>query len=816
MIRNFVITTLRHFYRYKGYTLTNIFGLAIGLATCLLIFLYVQDELSYDKFFTNADNIYRLEPHWVGQGDDSHWAATQGSVLPEIEKSYPEVVSSVKIHKPYHPPVFTRGDKRFREKFTLYADSSFFNVFDYDIIHGDPATMLKGPGKIVLTRSAADRYFGIEDPVGKFLRIDTASYMVSGIVENTPQNSHLKFDILVSLDQMRKYWDGVDREGPATFYSYVRFADEKSARQVIKKYNDNIYTHLGMVVAGDSTNIPEDWEVSMIFNPITKIHLDGHAEKEISENSDRKYVVIFSTVAFFVLIIACFNYMNLATAKSTRRSREVGLRKVLGATRQNIFSQFIGESFTLTITSMLIALLITELALPEFNSFTDKSLQLNITQNPPLLILIIAIVIVVGILSGTYPSIFMARFSPIKSLKGNTMSSGGSGASLYLRRGLVFAQFAISIFLIIGILTVNRQLQYIRNKKLGFDKEQVVVLQMPDRAAIAKMDVMKHELLQNPNIINVTATSNIPGERIPFLTVRIPGNDREENNQAESEGDDTFTMRTWAGGYDFVETLGIEVSQGRTFSKDFGTDEQQGFIVNETAVRELNIENPVGHDFEYLYGLPEPKRGKIIGVVEDFHYASLHHEIEPLLIHIHPHYMRYLILKLNTGNLRKTMADIENAWNDHIPYLPMNARFLETSYDNLYRKEMSTGTILTIFTILAIVIAVLGLFGLASFVTSQRTREIGIRKVLGASIAGIIGNLSREFIILIALANVVAWIPAFIFLQDWLSGFSFRTSISIWIYVASAFISVFIAISTVGTKAWMAVRANPVDTLRAD
>ena len=816
MFRNIITTTLRHFYKYKGYTLTNIFGLAIGLSTCLLIFLYVQDELSYDRFFTDADNIYRLEPHWVGQGEDSHWAATQGSVLPEITRSYPEVVSSVKIHKPYHPPVFWRGDKRFREKHTLYADSSFFDVFDFRILQGDPVTMLKGSGKIVLSKSASQRYFGQEDPMGKFLRVDTVSYMIAGITEDTPRNSHLKYDILISLDHMRSQWDGVDRDGPATFYSYVKFADDHSAEQVIRKYNEHIYTHLGMVVAGDSTNVPEDWEVRMIFNPITGIHLNGHAEKEISHNSDRKYVVIFSAVALFVLIIACFNYMNLATAKSTRRSREVGLRKVLGATRKNIFSQFIGESFTLTFISMLIALFITELVLPEFNSFTDKQLRLDIFGNIPLFILIITIVIIVGFLSGSYPSVFMAGFSPLKTLKGNSMAAGGSKTSLYLRRGLVFAQFAISIFLIIGILSVNKQLQYIQNKKLGFDKEQVVVLEMPDRAAQAKMEVMKNELLKNKDIISVATTSNVPGERIPFLTVRIPGNENGGNNQAENEGDGAFTMRTWSAGFDFVETLGLEMQNGRSFSKDFGTDEQQAFIINETAVRELELENPVGHTFEYLYGLPEPKRGKIVGVVSDFHYASLHHEVEPLVIHIHPHYMRYLVVKVKTGDLRSTMAGIEATWNDHIPYLPINSRFLETSYDNLYRKEMSTGTILSVFTLLAIIIAVLGLFGLASFVTGQRTKEIGIRKVLGASLPGIIGNLSREFIILIALANLAAWVPAFLFIQNWLNGFSFRTNISIWIFAASAIISMLIAISTVGAKAWASVRANPVEALRAD
>ncbi len=816
MYKNIIKTALRHFVRYRGYTLTNIFGLAIGLATCILIFLYVQDELGYDRNFENAENIYRMEPHWTGQGEDSHWAATQGSTLPGIMKSYPEVESGVKFHHPYNPIIFRYDDQRFAEKNVLYADSAFLDVFNYDVISGDARHMLSGPGKIVLTRSTARRYFGDTEPVGKLLRVDDRSYAVSGIIQDPPRNSHLQFDLLISLDDMRSYWPGVDRDGPATFYSYVKFADQETARQVQKKYNDNIYTHLGMVVAGDSSNMPQEWTTEMIFRPITKIHLYGHAEKEISSNSDVSYVIMFAAVALFVLIIACFNYMNLATAKSTRRSREVGLRKVLGATRQHIFSQFMGESFAMVVLSMILALLLVDLSLPEFNRFTDKALSLDLLHNIPLMVLIVVIVIAVGFLSGTYPSVFMSRFSPIKSLKSNSLTASSTKTSLYLRRGLVLAQFTISIFLIIGILTVNKQLRYIQNKNLGFDKEQVLVLHLPDRSAKNKIEVMKNELLQNSGISSVAAASDVPGERIPFFTVRVPGNNSERHEQTEENADDSFTMRTWSVGYDFVKTLGLELVDGRAFSKDYGTDEQNAFIVNEAAVRELNLKPAVGHDFEYLYNMPEPKRGKIIGVVRDFHFASLHHEVEPVVIHIFPHYVRYLLVKLNTSQIQKTMADIEAVWNDHIPYLPIDSFFLDASYDNLYRKEMNTGTILGIFTILAIIIAVLGLFGLASYITEQRTKEIGIRKVLGASIPGIISNLSREFVILIAMANLLAWIPAFLFLNDWLDTFRFRTSISIWIFVISALISLLIAVFTVSAKAYSSARANPVKSLRAD
>ncbi len=712
--------------------------------------------------------------------------------------------------------IFHYDDQRYAERKVLFADSTFLEVFDYHVIEGDALKMLSGPGKVVLTQSTAKRYFAELPPLGRMLRVNDRSYAVSGIVQDPPRNSHLQFNLLISLDDMRSTWPGVDREGPATFYSYIKFADRESARKVEKKYNENIYTHLGYVIGGDSSNMPVEWTARMIFRPITDIHLYGHAEKELSTNSDVSYVFMFSAVALFVLIIACFNYMNLATAKSTRRSREVGLRKVLGATRQHVFRQFMGESFTLVVLSMILALIIVDISLPEFNHFADKQLMLDLTGNTPLLILIGMIVLLVGFLSGTYPSVFMSRFNPIKSLKSNSLTSSGTKTSLYLRRGLVVAQFTISIFLIIGILTVNKQLSYIQNKNLGFDKEQVLVLRLPDRAAQAKVEVMKNELLQHSDIKSVVVASNVPGERIPFLSVRVPGDESERREQTEENADDAFTMRTWSVGYDFLETLGLELADGRDFSKNYGTDEQSAFIINEAAVASLGLDNPVGHDFEYLYGLPEPKRGKIIGVVKDFHYASLHHEVEPLVIHFNDHYLRYLLVKLNTGSVQKTMAGITEVWADHIPYLPIDSFFLDASYDNLYRKEMNTGTILGIFTVMAIIIAVLGLFGLASYITEQRTKEIGIRKVLGATIPGIIQNLSREFVILVALANVLAWVPAFLFMNDWLNTFRFRTEISIWIFVISAVISISIAVFTVSAKAFNSASANPVKALRAD
>jgi len=814
MLKNIIKLTFRHFIRYKGYSLTNIFGLAVGLATCIVIFLYVQDELSYDRQFDNAENIYRLEPHWVGQGEDSHWAATEGFLLPEITKSYPEIVSGVKISLPYNPYIFRYGEKRFAEKKVLIVDSLFLEVFNYRVIAGNPAEMLTGTGKLVLTETTSKKYFGNENPIGKTLKVDEGSYSVAGIIADPPVNSHLSFDLLIPLDDLRTRWPGADKPGPSVFYTYIKLPDKETARRVQKKFNENLFTHYGMVVGTDSTNMPKDYFGEMIFQPVTDIHLYGHAEKEIGSNSDIRYVTIFSAVAIFVLFIACFNYMNLATAKSARRSREVGLRKVMGATKRDIFYQFMGESFSFAHISMLLAFLIIELTLPEFNRFMGKNLNMNFFDNPPLILLIAAIILVVGLLSGTYPSLFMSKFNPIEALKSNAFARGANQTSLYLRRGLVVAQFAISIFLIIGVLSVNRQLNFIQKKNLGFDKNQVLVIQIPDRTTSEKLEVLKNELLQNPGIVSVAGSSDIPGKRIPFLAVRLPLDEDLKNKKSENEEDDAITMRTWSAGFDLVKTLGFEIVEGRDFSKEFSTDPEAAFLLNEAAVRELEIKNPVGHDFEYLYNLKAPKKGKIIGVVKDFNYASLHNEVEPLMIHLYPPYLRYLLVKINPGSVKETVTKIGETWTAHVPDIPIDSFFLDKSYNDLYQKEMNTGSILGLFTILAMIIAGLGLFGLASFITEQRTKEIGIRKVLGATMAQIIGKLTKEFVVLVAVANVFAWVPAYYVIDNWLNTFAYHSNLSPTIFIVSTVASLVLAFTTVSTKAFATARTNPVDSLK--
>lgn len=815
MLKNTLVTAFRLFFKYKAYSLTNIFGLAIGLATCILIFLYVQYETSYDSFHEDAELVYRLEPKWTGQGEVEHWAASTGNIIPAVASRFPEIEASVKFYNSARTAVIRFEDNIFRESSLIYADSTFFDVFSYNLLRGNPKDVLAGPEKVIISESTANRYFGNDDPIGKFLRSDTRSYMVTGIYADVPENSHVHFDMIISLDDLRSRWTTLDENGPSAFYSYIRVKDELSAHSLKQKLDDHIWEILGYTVSGDSANIPEGYQAELIMNPLTDIHLNGHAEKELESNGNRQYIYIFSIVALFVLIIACINYMNLATARSANRGKEIGVKKVLGANRSSIFNQFMGESILLSFIAMLLALLLVELFLPTFIEYTGLQLQLNIFENTPLLISIVTIWLLVGFLSGSYPAMFLSRFNPLKVLYSGTFNADNGNIALYLRRGLVVFQFAISILLIIGVISVYKQLQYIQNKSLGFNKEQVVVIPLAGNVDQEKIEVFKNEIAFNPEIINASGTNSIPGVRIHMLPFRFP--DLAETNPEQfEEGDDYVGFRSLSSDLDIFETFGLEILEGRDFSSLSPDEAKKGFILNEAAVKELGFDNPVGRRIEYIWGLEEPLKGHIIGVVKDFHYKSLHTEVEPMIMNVNPDYNRFLSIRIQTTDIPNTLIKLEESWTNTFTSIPFDHFFLDTKYDSLYKTEMNMASIISFFTILAIIIACLGLFGLASFITEQRTKEIGIRKVLGASITKIIQTLSKEFVVLIIIANVLAWIPAWYYLNRWLDTFTFRTSLNWWLFLVAGVISLLIALFIVGLQSYIAGSKNPVEAIKAE
>jgi len=729
----------------------------------------------------------------------------------EDELSSKSFLSKIILHQPNFLFNFTNIGYQ-----TYYVDQDairlmknlFFDVYRL----GDPADVLTGVEKIVLTESSAKKYFGDEDPMGKMLLTDQRSFMVAGIVQDPPPNSHFNFNMIIPMDNLRSLWPGVDQPGPFTFYSYLKVKDENTKIELEKKVRNDIWDIMGYTVTGDSANIPEGFSAEYIFNPILDIHLNGHAEKEITKNNDRQNVFIFSFVAVFILIIASINYMNLATARSANRGKEIGVKKVVGANRSLIFNQFMLESAITTFISLILALIIASIILPYFSDLSGKSLSLNLLVNLPLLFSLILIWIIVSVLSGLYPAIFLSKFNPLKVLYSNTRSETGGKFNLYFRHALVLFQFVISVFLIICVLMVYQQLKFINTKDTGFDKERVAVVPLSGRVDMEKIKVLKNELKQNPNVEAVSLLANVPGERIPYLTVRVP-DIVFENMEQNEEGDDVIGMRVLSSGYDIVDALGLTIIAGRGFSEEFSTDENEAFILNEAAVIEFGLEDPVGKRFEYLYGLQEPKAGRIVGIIKDYNFATLHSEVEPLMIHIWPDFCRYVCIKLNTDDYKEVVGNIEETWLGVYPNEPFDHFFLDTFYENLYRSEMNMARIILYFTILAIIIACMGLLGLVSYTTAQRTKEIGIRKILGAPMGSVLITLSKDYVYIVAISFILASIPAWYYLNNWLANFEYRIGINYSIFILSGLIAIGIALLIVSFHTYKAAVRNPVEAL---
>ncbi len=610
MIKNTFLTAIRYFFKHKAYSLTNIFGLSAGLATCILIFLFVQDELSYDSHYRDADKIYRLESYYLGDGQETHWAATTGGLLPAVLTRYPEIETGVKFHYSFNTSVMHYNDRYFKEPGILFADSTFFKVFSFDMVRGNPDKALSGPGKIVLTESAATRYFGQEEPLGKILKTESRSYMVSGVIKDVPANSHFHFELLISLDDLRQQYPSVDGRVASNFYSYVKLKENDALPELKEKAKKDIWQLLGYTVSGDSSNIPEGYYAELKFKPVRDIHLRSHVEKELESNSDIQNVYIFSIVAIFILIIACINYMNLATARSTNRGKEIGIKKVLGANKSGIFNQFMVESYIICLVAMILSLVLVDLLLPFFNNLTGKQLHLNLFSNIPLLLSLVAIWLIVGFLAGSYPALYLSGFNPIKVLYSNNKGSANGKQALQLRRALVILQFSISVLLIIVVITVYNQLQYIQKRDPGFHKENVVVIPLAGHVDPQKKEVFTNELLKHPEIISATGSSSIPGLRVHVLPIRLP-DIATDNLEGNEEGDDFISIRTLSAGLDVIKTFGLEIVQGRGFTPDQPNDAATGFLLNESAVEELGLIDPVGKRIEYQWNLNEPKKGRI-------------------------------------------------------------------------------------------------------------------------------------------------------------------------------------------------------------
>jgi len=790
MFKNYLKIAFRNLIKHKAFSVINISGLAIGMACCFLIIIFVQDELSYDRFHERADRIYRISSEENRRGVIANYPLVFSGIPPVLQNNYSEVLDYVRFD-PRENVLIRSEDKEFYEGRLFYTDASVFDVFTFPLVKGDPESALREPYSLVLTQRMAEKYFSGENPMGQTLAIDNENdYKITGVLENVPRNSHIKFDFLASIATLETQDPRYGKLWAWKCYTYLLLPKDYSYLDLERKLPDFIRRHRGKKAVEAYT---------FYLQPLTRIHLHSHLGFEVEANSDIRYVYIFSAIAFFILLIACINFMNLSTARSANRAKEVGIRKVLGADRSRLIKQFLGESLTLSLVVLPAAVALIELFLPAFNALTGKELRIDYFGNSVVFLGLIGILLFVGILSGTYPAFFLSAFRPAAVLKGRLRA--GAGCSLF-RKALVVVQFSISIVLIAGTIIITNQLDFIRDKKLGFDKDHVVVMPVMRSGIGQNFETFKRELLQNPGIQSVCGSTSAPSF-VPTRSVFIP--------EGAEEGE-RLVLRNVLVDYDFIQTFGMEIKEGRDFSRDFATDKKEAFIVNEAAVRQFGWESPVGKKLIDLEG----PTGHVIGVVKNFHFRSKHQKIEPLIFSLLPssRYVYLISVKINPSNIRETLSFLKSQWKEFSSGWPFEYFFLDDNYDRLYKSEERLRHVFLTFTFLGIFIACLGLFGLAAFTAEQRTKEIGIRKVLGASVLNILILLCREFATWVLLANIIAWPVAYLAMNRWLQNFAYRINIGWAVFVAAALLALGIALFTVGFQAAKAALADPSDALR--
>jgi putative ABC transport system permease protein len=793
--------------RHKVYSSINVVGLAVGLASFVLIFLYVTDELSYDRYHEKADRIYRVASLLEGAENSASMAFPVG---PTLLAEYPDYVEAATRLFNFQAPAMTisyttpRGDiVRYNESRFFFADSTTFEVFDFELLRGDEATALATPNTILITESTARKYFKEEDPVGKTIRLErngNLDFEIVGILADTPRNSHFEFDFLASMVTLDAFGNGGPYLASNWYYNpawtYIVLKEGANRASFEASFPDFVARHWPTQIIDESV---------MYLQRLTDIHLTSRLDFEIRANSDEAYVYIFSIIAVFILAIACINFMNLTTARSIQRAREVGLRKVLGALRPQLVRQFLGESTLLSVLATLIALPIIYATLPVLNNFAGKAMTFNPVKDAGLFAGLFLLSLLVGALSGLYPALFLSSFQPAKVLKG-TVRIGSANAATLLRKGLVVMQFVISILLIVGTLVVYDQLDYMQSKSLGFDKDEVVLINILGSPVSPRYDSFKSQLLENPRVMNVTAVHDIPGSKYQTLAYTLEGQDEPYN-----------VPNMWVYD-DAVTTLKMELLAGRDYSEAYPADSAQSIIINESLSRLMGFGTPeetLGHKINIFNTVTE-----VIGVVKDFHYASLHADIGPFVIDyfrgpgIFRGQGRYVAVRIAPDDVPGTLAFLRDKWAQFVPDREMEFRFLDQELDDLYKGEATLGRVATGFSILAILVACLGLFGMAMFSAETRTKEIGIRKVLGSSTTGILFLLSKESASLIAVAFVLACPIAYFSLQRWLTSFTFHTEVTVLPFIVAGFLVLLVAWLTVSVQSIKAATANPVESLQ--
>ncbi len=811
MFRNYLRSAWRNITRHKFISFINLFGLTVGLTCCLLIITYLINELSYDKYNTNADRTYRVTRIFYSRNGEEnlHLSSVAPPFGPLLKTAFPAIERVTRV-LPNGTIVFRYKDKLFNEENGFFADENFFNVFSGNVTEGDKKKGLYDPYSVMLTPEIAKKYFGNEDPINKTVILSNIKhgFKVTGIFEPLPPNAHMHPDILMSFNTLRDTNIYGEKQletnfGNNSFYTYLLMPKGYNMDMITRQLDgfiDNYYPTQGL-----PPGIKPHQTTKLTIQKLTDIHLKSHLADEIEPGGDTTRVYIFSIIALFILLIACINYMNLSTARSALRAREIGIRKVIGAQRKEIIRQFLGESVLITWVALIFAGLFTWLLIPYINSLSHLSLSFSSLFQWNILVGVLLLPFFVGLLSGIYPAIFMSSFRPVQVLKG--LLKVGSG-NVSFRQVLVVVQFSVSIILIVATTVVFQQLRYIQDKSLGFNKD--FILTTAYSGDLTKdFQSFKNDLLKNPAVKNIGRSSRIPSGRL-----------LDDQNAQVIEGGKTvptqIELKMITTDYGFMDTYGMQLAAGRNFSRQFLTD-TANYIINETAVQQLGWKTPqnaIGKDL--IYG---GVKGKVIGIVRDFHFESLHQSILPMIFLLPPassSFYNRMSIKVDGHNAQSAISTIADTWHKYLPDIPFDYTFLDARFQKLYDAEQQESQLFTIFSCLAIFIACLGLFGLSAFTISQRIKEIGIRKVLGANVPQIVIELSRSFMVLVIISAVIALPVAGIMMHKWLQDFASRIDLSWWVFVLAGIAAFVIAFVTISFQAVKAASANPVKSLRSE
>ncbi len=801
MFKNFLKVAWRNMSRYKSFSFINILGLAIGIACSIMIMLFVFYEKSYDNYHEKTGRIYRVAVR-ASIGDTKiHQTYSSAITFLKLLEEFPEIETGVKFLNIGQIPIKYLGQTHYEDN-VFAVDSTFYDVFSVPLIFGNPKKVLVEPNTMVISESTAGRYFGRIDVTGEVLTYESPrgegdiDYKITGISEDMPSNSHFHYDFLVSLTSFPQL---INNTGWTSnnFITYLVLVEGASKDSLEVKLKDFTRKYMGGESFDDWVSKGNYWEYYL--QPLTDIHLTSDLNGEFEPNGNETYVYIFSIIGFIILLIACINFMNLTTAKSSLRIREVGMRKVVGSLRNKLIRQFITESVFLSFIALVIGIIIVESLMPVYRNFVGCPLEIHYFDNWIIIPSFILLGVVVGIVSGSYPALLLSSFKPVMILKGQT----GTGKSGYwLRNILVIIQFSISIFLIIATLVVYQQLLYFQNKELGFDKEQVLVIHNPGSLG-DYAEPLKETLLKQSTILSVSGSASLPGTG--FSNIGFGAEGVEES----------FTLNLCICDYDFLQTLKLKLADGRFFSRGFPSD-SAAVVLNRKAVELLAWDDPLGRKINNWSN----ERGifHVIGVVEDYHYESLHSEIRPQALFLSDGYYKrnenYISVRLQTDRIRSSINEIEKIWNEFVPDTPFEYSFLDDDYEHLYDNEIRTRKLFTIFSLLAIFIACLGLYGLASYIAEQKVKEIGIRKVLGANVSGIVNQLNLSFAKWVLMANIFAWPAAWFIMKKWLQNFAFRIDIPWWFFVAAASLALLIAVIITSLRTIGAALQNPAESLR--